>query len=115
MKKTISALVVAGILSQAANAMGPTGDLTHRHFYKDQEWIWNQEQSQPNAQSKKDLDSNLNGTPFTFVMPGHPPLAFVMPGHPPFAFVMPGHPPFAFVMPDHPRSELLISAQVTVA
>ena len=45
MKKLISAVVIAGALSQITNAMGPMGDITHRHFYKEQDWIWQDSQA----------------------------------------------------------------------
>lgn len=53
MKKIISAVVMAGALSQMANAMGPMGDTTHRHFYKEQEWIWQTSQSRVNDGSTR--------------------------------------------------------------
>jgi len=107
MKAIISAIIVAGALSQMANAMGPTGDITHRHFYKDQEWIWQDQQNQPKAQAGQDSAKKVSLTeiwhaPLAFVMPNHPSLAFVMPNHPSLAFVMPNHPSLAFVMPNHP-------------
>lgn len=51
MKKIISAVVMAGALSQMASAMGPMGDTTNRHFYKQQEWIWQTSQPQLKAGS----------------------------------------------------------------
>jgi hypothetical protein len=86
-------------------AMLPFGSDANRHFYKDQEWLWN-DQKQP-AQPAQQSDPRA----FTFTMPTHPPqvgLAFTMPTHPPqagLAFTMPTHPPqagLAFTMPTHP-------------
>jgi hypothetical protein len=112
-------------MSQMANAMGPMGDNTHRHFYKDQEWIWQTGKSHTEVNVRKDipqqfsevtalqavlaltgaLKASVTSTPF---------LAFVMPTHPPatLAFVMPTHPPatLAFVMPTHPPATLAFSA-----
>jgi hypothetical protein len=133
MNKIISAMIVAGALSQMANAMGPTGDTSRRHFYKDQEWIWQTEKSQTEVRVTKDipqkfseinawqavlaltgaLSPSLASTPIlAFGMPTHPPgtLAFGMPTHPPgtLAFGMPTHPPgtLAFGMPTHPPGTL---------
>ena len=106
MKKIISAMILAGAMSQIANAMGPTGDLSRRHFYKDQEWIWQGKKSQTEAKVTNDtpqktseasawqavlaltgaLSPTLTSTPvLAFGMPTHPPttLAFGMPTHPP--------------------------------
>ena len=89
MKTIISAIIVAGALSQMANAMGPMGDITHRHFYKDQEWIWQKEETQPKAASKKDV-----ATQITLADISNSPVAFLVPHHPTgfFAFLVPNHP-----------------------
>lgn len=97
MKKLISLVVMAGALTQISNAMGPTGDLTHRHFYKDQEWIWQSEQSQP----KPGTNGNGITQPASNGV-SHAPVAFFVPRQPPVAFFVPWHPPFAFFVPRHP-------------
>ena len=109
MKKILSAIVVAGALAQAASAMGPLGDRTHRHLYKDQEWIWQQEQTQPKSEAGKDTNAKFSWveiwSPLAFGMPNRPPyLAFGMPNRPPYlAFGMPNRPPYlAFGMPNRP-------------
>jgi len=100
MKTIISAIIVAGALSQMANAMGPMGDTTHRHFYKDQEWIWQNEQSQPKTEPSKEAAK------FEANHVWELPLAFVLPAHRPLAFVLPTHPSLAFVLPTHPQASL---------
>jgi hypothetical protein len=110
MKTIISAIIVAGALSQMANAMGPMGDTTHRHFYKDQEWIWQKEDSRSNNQSSTGAKESFTGAhvwnlPIAFGLPNHPPyVAFGLPNHPPYvAFGLPNHPPYvAFGLPNHP-------------
>jgi tRNA A37 threonylcarbamoyladenosine synthetase subunit TsaC/SUA5/YrdC len=107
MKAIISAIIVVGALSQMASAMGLMGDTTHRHFYKDQEWIWQSEQSQPTVEPSKEAAkfeaNHVWELPSAFVVPAHPsPLAFVVPTHPSLAFVVPAHPSLAFVVPAHP-------------
>jgi hypothetical protein len=133
MKTIISAIIVAGALSQIANAMGPMGDNTHRHFYKDQEWIWQNGKSHTEVNLVKTtpqqfsevrawqavlaLTGALNPTPtstpvLAFGLPTHPPaaLAFGLPTHPPgaLAFGLPTHPPgaLAFGLPTHPPGAL---------
>jgi hypothetical protein len=133
MKTIISAIIVAGALSQMANAMAPAGDMSRRHFYKDQEWIWQTEKSKT-AVSATDssphkfsdikawqaaltlsgaLSASLGSTPIlAFGLPTHPPanLAFGLPTHPPaaLAFGLPTHPPanLAFGLPTHPPASL---------
>jgi hypothetical protein len=100
MKTIISAIILAGALSQMANAMGPMGDISHRHFYKDQEWIWQNDQSQPKVAPSKDAVENSRTihvwqAPVAFVVPVRPPVAFVVPVRPPVAFVVPVRPPLA--------------------
>jgi hypothetical protein len=109
MKKIISAVIMAGALAQISNAMGPTGDNTHRHFYKDQEWIWQNEQSQPKAGTNgnaitQPTSNGVSHSPVAFFVPHQPPLAFFVPHHPsPLAFFVPWHPsPLAFFVPWHP-------------
>jgi hypothetical protein len=108
MKKIISAIVIAGALAQAAIAMGPTGDMTRRHFYKDQEWIWHSNENQPKAKVSKDSTQYVGVVhvwTLAFTLPTHPPyLAFTLPTHPPYlAFTLPTHPPYlAFTLPTHP-------------
>jgi hypothetical protein len=117
MKKFISAIIVAGALSQVANAMGPTSDITHRHFYKDQEWIWQNEQTQPKAEASKEVGpqvsllDNLN-SPVAFLVPHQPTtsLAFLVPHNPEpsLAFLVPHNPErsLAFMVPHQPTSSL---------
>ena len=76
-KKLVSAVLMAWALSQMANAMGPMGDLSHRHFYKDQEWIWQSEQSRP----KVGADGNAIGQPAPSAA-SHSPVAFFVPTGP---------------------------------
>jgi hypothetical protein len=105
MKKIICGILVAGAMSQFANAMVPMGDTTHRHFYKNQEWIWKNEQKTQTAnQSRTDEFSlfevwykNLASVP-----PVRPPLASVPPVRPPLASVPPVRPPLASVPPVRP-------------
>ena len=110
MKKIISAIILAGALSQIANAFGPTGDATHRRFYKDQEWIWQNEQSQPKSEAIKDSRQNFSAThiwnvPLAFAFPNRPPyLGFAFPNRPPYlGFAFPNRPPYlAFAFPNRP-------------
>jgi hypothetical protein len=116
MKKIISALVVAGAMSQMANAMGPTGDLTHRRFYKDQEWIWQTEKSHSKANGAAPGETGTqkfsgiivweailaSALPLASLPPLHPPLASLPPLHPPLASLPPLHPPLASLPPLHP-------------
>jgi hypothetical protein len=89
MKKLISVVVMAGAMSQIANAMGPAGDTTHRHLYKDQEWIWRKENSQGKSEVSKDAKPN-----FSTIHVWSLPLAFGFPNKPPaFAFGFPNKPP----------------------
>jgi hypothetical protein len=89
MKKIISAVVLVWVLSQMANAMGPVGDTTHRHFYKDQDWIWQKEENQRKSDASKNTTQNFNGIHIWGV-----PLAFGLPNKPPFlAFGLPNKPP----------------------
>jgi hypothetical protein len=133
MKTIISAIIVAGALSQMANAMAPAGDTSRRHFYKDQEWIWQTEKSKTAVSGTESspqkfseinawqaalrlsgaLSPSLGSTPIlAFGLPTHPPanLAFGLPTHPPanLAFGLPTHPPanLAFGLPTHPPATL---------
>ena len=117
MKKILSVLLVAGAMSQIANAMGPMGDLTHRHFYKDQEWIWQKVQAQAKDASPKSLitqsasvhvwvlpislTSPLLPSTTSVFPPTKPPMASVFPpSRPPMASVFPPtKPPMASVFP----------------
>ena len=103
MKTIISAIIVAGALSQMANAFGPVGDTTHRHFYKDQEWIWQNEQ---NLSDKQALKDSMQGFSVTHVWDS--PLAFAFPNRPPYlAFAFPNRPPYlAFAFPNRPPASL---------
>jgi hypothetical protein len=102
MKKLISVVVMAGAMSQIVNAMGPMGDATHRHFYKDQEWIWQKEE---NTQQKGEAITHATQN-FTAIHFWSLPLAFGLPNKPPFmAFGLPNKPPgqfLAFGLPNKP-------------
>ena len=121
MKKMISAIIMAGALSQMANAMGPMGDSTHRHFYKDQEWIWQTEKSKTEVtrtEQRAQKFSEINVWQAALALSGAlnpslgttPILAFGLPTHPPtgsaLAFGLPTRPPtgsaLAFGLPTRP-------------
>jgi hypothetical protein len=110
MKKLISVVVMAGVMSQIANAMGPAGDTTHRHLYKDQEWIWGSQVNQPKPEAAKALGNQASTTsiwhlPTAFLLPHHPGLAFLVPRtptQPGLAFLVPVHPGLAFLVPRTP-------------
>jgi hypothetical protein len=111
MKKVVTIVVMIGALSQITNAMGPTGDTTRRHFYKDQEWIWHSSETQSKADVSNDSSKKQNlsvfhvwNAPLPYGMPARIPLAFGVPTHPPtLAFGVPTHPPtLAFGVPTHP-------------
>jgi hypothetical protein len=117
MKKIICGILVAGAMSQIASAMGPMGDTTHRHLYKDQAWIWQKEE---NTQQKGEATTNATqnfgihfwSLPLAFGMPNKPPfMAFGLPNKPPMqslAFGMPNKPPFiAFGLPNKPPMQSL--------
>jgi hypothetical protein len=87
MKKTISLIVVAAALSQIANAMGPMGDTTHRHFYKNQEWIWKNEQDQKKPADHRQMEK------FSLFEVWYKSLVSVPPVRPPLASVPPVRPP----------------------
>src|SRR5246500_2304327 len=102
---TIYSLVSGSLFPGEASAMLPVGNDADRHFYKDQEWIWNLQEQQ--SSSAKEAESRE----LTFTPPTHPPqveLAFTPPTHPPqveLAFTPPTHPPqeeMAFPPPTHP-------------
>jgi hypothetical protein len=86
-----------------ANAFGPMGDITHRHLYKDQQWIWQKEQTLPKAEASKDV-----GTQISLPDISNSPVAFLVPNHPSesLAFLVPNHPSesLAFLVPNHPSS-----------
>jgi hypothetical protein len=138
MKTIISAIIVAGALSQMANAMGPMGDTTHRHFYKDQEWIWQNQQGQPKVEgSDSKVASNgalqaplassvQDSTKLEFSIPTYlsvfaifvsteTSVAFVPPTHPSVAFVPPTHPSVTFVPPTHPSVAFVPPTHPSVA
>src|SRR6202453_405622 len=119
----ICCLVSGGLLPERASAMLPVGNDEHRHFYKEQEWIW----AAPDVLEAKVDESNRQVSEPTrptqasraetaFTMPTHPAqadLAFTMPTHPAqadLAFTMPTHAPqadLAFTMPTHaPQADL---------
>src|ERR1700730_19195467 len=119
---TMCSFATGALLPEEAAAMLPVGNDAHRHFYKDQEWIWTTPQKTavsvgPNLHSAPaptlafTMSTNPPQTGLAFTMPTHPPqggLAFTMPTHPPqgsLAFTMPTHPPqggLAFTMPTQP-------------
>jgi hypothetical protein len=118
MKKIICAVLVAGAMSQIANAMGPMGDTTHRHLYKDQEWIWQKEENtQPKGEATTHATQNFAAIhfwslPLAFGLPNKPPFtAFGLPNKPPMqslAFGLPNKPPFiAFGLPNKPPMQSL--------
>jgi hypothetical protein len=108
----------SGILSPGqASAMLPLGNDAHRHFYRDQEWIWTASNSpesiKPGTRGElvPAVPTDPEKTDVAFTMPTHPSqasLAFTMPTHPAqanVAFTMPTHPSqasLAFTMPTHP-------------
>src|ERR1700730_1631034 len=107
MQKLISVVVMAGAMSQIANAMGPAGDTTHRHLYKDQEWIWGSQVNQPKPETAKDLGNQASMTsiwhlPTASLVPTKPGLAFLVPRHPGLAFLVPHNPGLAFMVPTTP-------------
>src|SRR5271167_2063205 len=68
------------VLADQNFAMLPFGSDANRHFYKDQEWLWNDQEQKARPAQQDDTGA------FTFTMPTHPPqagLAFTMPTHPP--------------------------------
>jgi hypothetical protein len=93
MKKIISAVVIAGALSQIANAMGPTGDMTHRHFYKDQEWIWQNEASRAKDETGMNRQQSFNPTHVWSLPVAVAPVAFELASNLPAASVFPTKPP----------------------
>ena len=99
MKKIISAMIVAGALSQMANAMGPMGDMTHRHFYKNQEWIWQNSPAQEKAPGKsatiKSVPIQIWLAPLASTLPLRPPVVSTLPLRPPLASTLPLRPPVA--------------------
>ena len=121
MKTIISAIIVAGALSQMANAMGPMGDITHRHFYKDQEWLWQKEDSRSRAKVRTDgIEGFTGGNVWNFpavvsVLPTHPRVASVLPTHPSVASVLPTHPSVASVLPTHPSVASVLPTHPSVA
>ena len=102
MKKLISVVVMAGAMSQIANAMGPAGDTTHRHLYKDQEWIWGSQVNQPKHEAAKDLGNQASMTSIW-----HLPTASLVPTKPGLAFLVPRHPGLAFMVPTTPTKPSL--------
>src|SRR5260221_10296385 len=106
MKKIISAVVVAGALVQISNAMGPTGDNTHRRFYKDQEWIWQKTPTEESLHNGKSVTNKRDPihiwTPVTSALPVRPPLASALPVRPPLASALPVRPPLASALPVRP-------------
>src|ERR1700740_1121861 len=105
MKTIISAIFVAGALSQMASAMGPMGDTTHRHFYKEQEWIWQKEDSRAKAKIRTDESQSFTGghvwnVPVASGLPKNlSSPAFGLPNTLPMASVLPTHPRTASVLP----------------
>src|ERR1700736_4730720 len=82
-KKLLLTVIVFASASHVVLAGLPLGSDANRHFYKDQEWLWN-EKEQPARPAQQANQSETRA--FTFTMPIHPPqagLAFTMPTHPP--------------------------------
>jgi hypothetical protein len=110
MKTIISAIFVAGAVSQMANAMGPMGDVTHRHLYKEQEWIWQKRDTELKDKARIQGTESFTGgqtwnLPVAFGLPNKPPyVAFGLPNKPPYvAFGLPNKPPYvAFGLPNKP-------------
>jgi hypothetical protein len=120
MKTIISAIIVAGALSQMANAMGPMGDNTHRHFYKDQEWIWQKDQTQPKAGENANAitqpaSNGASHAPVTFFVPHNPSVAFFVPHNPSVAFFVPHNPSVAFFVPHNPSVAFFVPHNPSVA
>ena len=120
MKKLISVVVMAGAMSQIANAMGPAGDTTHRHLYKDQEWIWGSQVNEPKHEAAKDLGNQASMTsiwhlPTAFLVPRHPGLAFLVPTKPGLAFLVPTKPGLAFLVPTKPGLAFLVPTKPSLA
>src|SRR6202022_2406440 len=97
---TMCSFATGALLPEEAAAMLPVGNDAHRHFYKDQEWIWTTPQK-----TAVSVGPNLHSAPA-------PTLAFTMSTNPPqtgLAFTMPTHPPqggLAFTMPDRKSTRL---------
>src|ERR1700689_3416282 len=88
----ICCLVSGGLLPERASAMLPVGNDEHRHFYKEQEWIWATTEA-PEAtvdESNRQVSEPTKPTQLAWAetastMPTPPPqaeLAFTMPTHP---------------------------------
>ena len=105
MNKIISAMIVAGAMSQMANAM-PMGDLTHRHFYKEQEWIWQKSPGQQKAPGvpamTKPEPIQIWLAPLASTLPLRPPVAPTVPFRPSVASTLPLRPPVASTLPLRP-------------
>src|SRR3984893_4840251 len=108
--------LASGILSpENASAMLPPGNDTHRHFYKDQEWIW------ATSDSSTAIKPGAHGdlVPAAPTDPEKANVAFTMPTHPAqgnLAFTMPTHPGqgnLAFTMPTHPAQANLECTRLT--
>ena len=68
------------VLAGQNSAMLPFGSDANRHFYKDQELLWKDQEQTARPAQQGDTRA------YTFTMPTHPPqagLAFTMPTHPP--------------------------------
>ena len=81
---------MAGALAQTVNAMGPTGDMTHRHFYKGQEWIWQSTvgEVKPHSSASATIEAapiQIWSVPVASTPPVRPPLASTPPVRPPLA------------------------------
>jgi hypothetical protein len=107
MKEILSVLLVAGVLSQISNAMGPMGDTTHRRFYKDQEWIWKTEsksKANPAASSKYEAQKFSETPVWSAILAPALPIASLPPLRPPLASLPPIRPPLASLPPLRPPS-----------
>jgi hypothetical protein len=103
-----------------ANAMGPMGDNTHRHFYKDQEWIWQKDQTQPKAGENANAitqpaSNGASHAPVTFFVPHNPSVAFFVPHNPSVAFFVPHNPSVAFFVPHNPSVAFFVPHNPSVA
>ncbi|MBV9297752.1 MAG: hypothetical protein JO066_02150, partial [Verrucomicrobia bacterium] len=90
---TMCSFATGLLFPEQAAAMLPVGNDAHRHFYKEQDWIWSSPQK--------------TAVPPTVRSAWTPAVAFTMPTHPPqgsLAFTMPTYPPqgsLAFTMPTY--------------
>ena len=118
MKKIISVVVMAGALSHIASAMGPIGDTTHRHFYKDQEWIWQDKANDSKTAARKQPGKHASlgeiwHMPVAFMVPRQPPPGSLLLRQPTLSFVVPRQPPLSFVVPRQPPLAISVSGTLS--